>query len=895
MKKLLLPVALVACGSPPQKVQTADPKAVAPVVAAAPAAAPTCKRSVFWTPDPTEAAYREQERRESEYSVEDPSRLVCSDEGIGGCIGGEGGHTLDQKREALNQTRADEGVCDTRHRDDLADAILAHSVPAASTRRPNTSATIANTALVSSVLALTPSEQAQLARDGLVVPERLAYDSFTTAYYDVHRGQLPLYVSVDSIMHAVYASHDKLLANLESERSQYQLDHLLGALACSLTDVANEYPPEVAQDLDLYLTVARKLLGGAEIPSSLGKVDQRANDLVAVINAAEGMAVIDLFGRKRKLDTSAFTPRGHYTEGLTPYFRSAMWLSRIEINLVSRDTRASAPDDPDPTETPREDLLALGLADLVSRTGTVGEVASLDQSWRVLAGAREDVSVTDLIALRKQAGITTLDADAPAHLRAAIGDRWQRTVNTSPTPNVPHLPAIATLLGARITPDTASTGEIITGRSQDMEPVELADMLGFDRARAYIKNNSPRAVRQRASARAALAAAPLGDDLYGAWLRAIQTLAQKPVGTTPSFMDTTAFADLRLDTAIASYAQLRHNHVLIAAQAYDQGGCEIPDGYVEPAPATYLALAAYARKGAAAFRQLDPHDSSNSAAYFTRLERLMNVLAQISREELANQPLSEDTRRFLSMIVEERTVGAATYSTTFPVATFDGWYIDLFPTIDDALADPSFIADVATFSRNKYRAIMYLGARRPHLGVFNVNTGGGARLMVGPVAEAFQYKGTLERRATDEDVPSLTVERPWAASYSVGAPATPAFGIAFQRQGAKGGRWGRVPISQNALALASTTAQGTATIELLDHHFTKLAEVKAQLIAGRTDVPLPTVARPIEAIRVRIGTYTRRFDVSLAGFIGEATSDTVRSPVFAAPKGSDDATNPDDE
>jgi hypothetical protein len=842
--------------------------------------------------DPANAA----ELAQNEMYVEDPSRMICSDDGVGGgCIGGEGGHTLDQKLAAVNQLRRDEGVCDTRHRDDLADAILAHDSPTASTRqRSSKSATVANTALVANVLALTPSEQAQLARDGVVVPDRLSYDSFTTAYYDVHRGQLPLYVSVDSIMHAVYASHDKLLANVETERSRYQLDHVLGALQCGLAAAAAEYPPEVAQDLDLYLTVARMLLGNSEIPSALGKVDSRAAELVQTIVAEQGLITIDLFGRERRLDTSAYTPRGHYTDGLSGYFRSAMWLSRIELNLVSRDTRASSPtDEPDPRETPREDLIALALADLAERTGTLGEIAGLDQSWRVLAGAREDVSIADLVALRNAAGITTLDSEAPAKLRAAIGDRWKRTVNTSPTPNVPHLPAIATMLGARITPDTVAVGDVISGRGPRVSPVEFADMLGVDRARAYIDDKSADAVRQRAAARAALAAAPLGDDLYGAWLKAIQTLAIKPAGATPSFMDRPVFEDLRLNSVLASYGQLRHNHVLVVAQAYDQGGCEIPDGYVEPAPATYLALAAYARRGAAAFRALDPRNRSNSAAYFARLERLMNVLAQISREELANQPLSEETKRFLSMIVEERTTSAATYSSTFPVATFDGWYLDLFPSIDDGLADPSFIADVATFSRDGSSGILYLGAQRPHLGVFDVDTGGGPRLMVGPVAEAFQYTAPLEKRATDADVPTLAVAQPWAVSYSSTGPATPAFAVAFQRQGTKGGKWGRDVIAQTALKLASKTALGAVTIELLDHHFTKLADVQIALSGGTIDVPLPTVPRPIEAIRVRIGTYSQRFDASLGGSISIATKDDVKVPTFAPPPG--EPTLDDDE
>jgi hypothetical protein len=78
---------------------------------------------------------------------------------------------------------------------------------------------------------------------------------------------------------------------------------------------------------------------------------------------------------------------------------------------------------------------------------------------------------------------------------------------------------------------------------------------------------------------------------------AIRGLANPTEGQHPSFMDGDAYADLRLDSALTAYGQLRHNHVRISAQMYDEGGCDIPDGYVEPAIESYRALAAYAVKG----------------------------------------------------------------------------------------------------------------------------------------------------------------------------------------------------------------------------------------------------------------------------------------------------------
>ena len=54
------------------------------------------------------------------------------------------------------------------------------------------------------------------------------------------------------------------------------------------------------------------------------------------------------------------------------------------------------------------------------------------------------------------------------------------------------------------------------------------------------------------------------------------TLAPNQSGVHPSFMDSDAYADLRINSTAAGYAQIKHNYVLVAGQPYDLGGCEIP-------------------------------------------------------------------------------------------------------------------------------------------------------------------------------------------------------------------------------------------------------------------------------------------------------------------------------
>src|SRR5262249_24866318 len=154
-------------------------------------------------------------------------------------------------------------------------------------------------------------------------------------------------------------TNDDLIADLEVARLKPLTERALAALSAALPAAAEEYPPEVARDLDLYLTVARSLLADRAVPSRLG-IDAAARPLLAAARAATEMDVdhgVELFGRARVIDFSQYRPRGHYATraGLAPYFRAAMWLSRLEFNLVSRSSRSSQPgNSPDPRETPRE-------------------------------------------------------------------------------------------------------------------------------------------------------------------------------------------------------------------------------------------------------------------------------------------------------------------------------------------------------------------------------------------------------------------------------------------------------------------------------------------------------------------------------------------------------------
>ena len=712
-------------------------------------------------------------------------------------------------------------------------------------------------------LALVPEEKQRLNANGFVVLGRHPFGSYALAYHEIYQSQLPVFISIDSVLHAIYQGNDSLIAELEDAKLAPMLGRVIDALACALPAAAADYPADTRRDLDLYLTVARALLRGEPPASMFGDpaVEAEAGKLVAQAMAAAEMSSVGMFGRARMVDFTAYTPRSHYakTEPRQRYFRAAMWLSRIELNLVSRSSRSSQPGDtPDPAETPREDVDALALADLVARANAMADVTTLDAAWGLLAGKREDVSVTQLLALRTRAGIAKLtDPDAAAKLRTAIGKDFQRTARLHYMPEGSTvLPAITTLLGPRVVPDAAATRPLVNGDVPGRTQLFASDMgyvLGHDRALVHLateRQKFPSLDKQLATARQIVETTPRGTtDLYSAWMDAVVGLAKPVPGALPSFMATPAYADLRLDSALAAFGQIKHNYVLIAGESYFEGGCVIPDGYVEPAPATYAALIEYAARGERVVGALDPDDALGAKAYFHRLTTVLGVLRTIGDDELANRPLSIEEKQFVSMVAEMEP------GTTGGPPTYTGWWFDMFRHRElDGLAEAGYIASYFTGD-----TISYVGASAPVLGVFVVDTGGAPRAMVGPVARAYEYHGPVAKRLDDAAGKALAdAERsaPWSASYFVAAPPEPKLKAT----------WDPLYNEGAPIVLTSPGALGPVTISIYDHNRDVFITRKVTLKAGKNEIPIKLPKKPQAAgFQLQVGGWSSWLDISEVG------------------------------
>ena len=190
---------------------------------------------------------------------------------------------------------------------------------------------------------LTDFEKSLINKNSFMVSERLSRYSFGEAFLDIYHKDLPVFVSTDAILHALHMSYDNILKDVELGILIEKIKTFLSQLHNNFTILENSYFADqkmktMLKDVDIYLTVPRKLLG-EEIfpfyPENTSKVDS----ILQMIADEEGFVPYSLFSTKPvKYDWSQFKPRGHYTDEFHPilakYFRAMMWLGKIEIYLL---------------------------------------------------------------------------------------------------------------------------------------------------------------------------------------------------------------------------------------------------------------------------------------------------------------------------------------------------------------------------------------------------------------------------------------------------------------------------------------------------------------------------------------------------------------------------------
>ncbi|TFG97815.1 DUF3160 domain-containing protein, partial [Candidatus Thorarchaeota archaeon] len=485
-------------------------------------------------------------------------------------------------------------------------------------------------------------------------------------------------------------------------------------------------------------------------------------------------------------DFSQFVPRGHYTrsEKLSNFFKAMMWYGRVSFRLQPFPPPES--NDIGMNYTAQAILMSLALEDGV--TGLSGSPSGLvvwDAIYEPTAffvGAADDLIPEEYLGLIDTiygADVVLADLDNDLLLEqfidAALSLR-EPMILGHPISDALNLTATMglRLMGQRFIPDSYILSQLVyknvgTQGEPRLMPSGLDVMAAFGSDRAWELLDDQKHYFNYISQMEMLwneisnmTESEWTHNLYYLWLYSLLPLLNDPGENYPFFMQSEAWVDKQLSTALASWAELRHDTILYAKQSYtfERGGLPPPDtlpkGYVEPIPALYARLASICEM------MISGLDSRNllSALMEVKLGNLKALLLDlqtISIKELEGTPLTIEEFELIDEIG----------------STLDS--IVMMPTDDeltsDADDDMAVIADV--HSDVNSGTVLEEGVGRPSVILVAVYVDGQVILTQGAVMSYFEFTWPMEDRLTDEawqDMIELGTEPPlpsWTESFVI--------------------------------------------------------------------------------------------------------------------------------
>jgi hypothetical protein len=634
-----------------------------------------------------------------------------------------------------------------------------------------------------SALALSESEHAKLVQQGFVVSTRREFPTFLRGLAEIYSEHLPVYVSADALLEAVHSSYDTILLQVEQQVLIPELTALLRGMHERLAQLDDSAATK--RDVDLYVAVARGLLEGSVPAMVAGGDAAAAAEIVDGAKAASGIGNLKLFGVERAEDFSQFKPRGHYTGDATleAYFRSMMWLGRVDMRILETLSDGSQ------VFRPEQYRAMLLLNDLLAPD--LERWRRIDDAVRTFVGESDSMVVTEVASLVQDLGGPAAartakdDAIVAAVIAGGYGEQQIAShlmVNDGVVKTLP-LNRSFLVFGQRYIPDSHVFSEAVYDRVGDRmmpDPLDAAfAALGNDQALALEREQLdefaelPGALSRMRVLIDAHDATFWQANLYGSWMSALRALspakdlASSAGDALPELATTEAWGRRMLNAQLGSWAELRHDTLLYAKQSYTGSpGCEFPDAYVDPYPAFYDAIATYAGHGEriAEIAAQAPTGSGldlRVKTYFDALRDAATRLGGMARAELTGEPFDAEQLAFINdaVRIESQPVGCVTIDVP------DGWLAKLYFEPEKSIEFNPTIADVHTQPADETGAIvgrvLHVGTGYPRYMVATIDTCEGPRAYAGVVYAYHEQVTENFERLTDEA---------WAQRFTSGGP-----------------------------------------------------------------------------------------------------------------------------
>lgn len=465
---------------------------------------------------------------------------------------------------------------------------------------------ISNLHQVISAFKLNDSQLRKMQENGFVAINGHEIDNFLDAYLKLQSLGIPIFITADSILHAYHVIFEDTLITLEKEFFINWLKQLIKTLTEKTYDIYTYLPEDSpklkkASEIALcYFAVASKLLGiESKLPNQIEKI---VNAELTLIEEHSKTAESPIF--KYEEDYTQYKPRGHYTknEDFKRYFKAMMWLGRMFFKAKSKEHTIAA----------IIIVKALNEAEL----NLNGERVKAKDVWEKIylttaffIGYSDDLTIYDYEKAISQVygeefKLQDLKDDAKLEkLQSTLIKMNKSKIISFPIYPIENDEIIGLrFMGQRFIPDSYIFQQLVfdkvPGRIMP-KALDVAAVLGSKRAEAHLTidvKKYPNYKVQLEKLKLEFSELTLENwtqNLYFGWLYSLKAAIQNFTDHHPTFMQTQAWLDEKLNTFLGSWAELRHDTILYAKQSYTLKTSSteaLNIGYVEPIPELYQRL-----------------------------------------------------------------------------------------------------------------------------------------------------------------------------------------------------------------------------------------------------------------------------------------------------------------
>lgn len=609
----------------------------------------------------------------------------------------------------------------------------------------------------------------KLAKNGFVVIEGFSGREFFEIYETNRAGNIPNFVTVDSLMHTYHLYFSYLLKNIERDYLADGLTKLSGKMLDSSLEQyeqlkGSEWESAARRNV-AFFTIGTKLLND-DTPVSEDVEDMVLTELDR-INHASGSDMSEITGYWE--DYTQYIPRSYYEgdERLEKYFRAMMWYGRIHFVQGEEDLDRSA------------FLITKALADDEEAAGLWEAIYSVTAFF---AGASDDLGVCEYAPLISEIYgenvstgelIGTQDTFARFHAETAV----------MPAPEINSIPGYDgedkgfRFMGQRFTIDAMIMQNLIYSKVQANsagdyrslpDVLDVPAALGSDTALQILEENGAAEyagyTENMDKLRSGLSkenASLWSASLYSGWLHTLRPLLIEKGEGYPVFMQNEEWVKKDLECFAGSFTELKHDTILYTKQVLAEMGGDYGEaddrGYVEPEPIVYsrfINLADMTAQGLKKYGMLSDTEEEN----LSRLSQIAGRLLTISNKELQDEVLTDEEYDFI------RGYGGNIEHFWYEVTRDEGEQ----EYIATQECPAAIVADIAT---DPSGTVLEVATGNPSQIIVAVKIDGKIRLARGSVYSFYQFPWPSDDRLTDAKWRQmLGIQADEEGNYSSGKP-----------------------------------------------------------------------------------------------------------------------------